>query len=77
MKLPTTEEELRLFVNERRHLVTSLEDRVREGDKGAFKALKLARKEYNAIVKKLRHQLRHACEDEWRDLLEELLSDAD
>ena len=74
MKLPKQEDELRSFVQERRHLVDELEDKVRLGNKGAFKALKMARKEYNVMMKQLRHQLRHACSDDWRDVLEELLA---
>ena len=75
MRLPEQEEYLRSFVNEQRHLVDELEERVRKGDKGAFKALKMARKDYNVVMKQLRHQLRHACNDEWRDVLEELLEE--
>ena len=73
MKLPQDENLLWDFVEEKRAELMELEQRVRSGEKSYFRALKIARKDYNAILKKLRHQLRHVRDDERRELLENIL----
>ncbi len=75
MKLPNEESSLREFVVIQKERLSELDSRVRSGDKSAFRALKMARKELNTVSKELRHQMRHTCDDQWRELIEELLEE--
>jgi len=77
VKLPIEDDELRSFVLDQRRRLLDLDERMRHGDKSAFKAMKLARKDFNVLIKELRQQLRHARDDDRRDMLEELLAQVD
>jgi len=73
VKLPKDEEELQLFVDELRTRLQELEERSRHHDHGAYKSLKIVRKQYNELQRELWRSIRHERDDERREFLETIL----